>query len=338
MRAHRGAFGLVALVASSAAFSTSGALATGLIAAGWSAGAAVIARVGLAALVLTPPALVALSRRSRSGTRWSRRESVDTIAYGVVAVAVAQLCYFSAVPRLGVGVSLLLEYSGSVLVVLWTWLRHGHRPGGITLAGAALAVLGLVLVLDVAGRVHLDPVGVLYGLGAAVGLAVYYVLSASVPPAGPGREPVPPVVMAWGGTGVGALALVAATAAKFLPFRASTAPVPLHPGTVPWVVPVLGLALVAAAFAYVVGIVGVRLLGPRLSTFVGLTEVLFAILVAWALLGQLPTASQLGGGAVVVLGVALVRIGEERTREVTASDEDDSPKPVLERALAASGQ
>jgi hypothetical protein len=79
-----------------------------------------------------------------------------------------------------------------------------------------------------------------------------------------------------------------------------------------WLVPVIGLSLVAAAFAYVAGIGAARTLGAKLASFVGLTEVLFAVLVAWLLLGELPTGIQLLGGILIVAGVALVRIDELR--------------------------
>ena len=62
--------------------------------------------------------------------------------------------------------------------------------------------------------------------------------------------------------------------------------------------------------AYLTGIGAARLLGPKLSSFLGLTEVLFAVLFAWALLGQVPSALQLLGGAFIIAGVALVRLDE----------------------------
>jgi len=64
---------------------------------------------------------------------------------------------------------------------------------------------------------------------------------------------------------------------------------------------------VAAAIAYVTGVAAVRLLGSRVASFVGLTEVLFAVLFAWLLLSQTPTAVQAVGGLLVLAGVALVR-------------------------------
>jgi drug/metabolite transporter (DMT)-like permease len=314
--------GLALALISAAAFGTSGALAGSLIAVGWSPAAAVLVRVSLAALVLTVPALVALRGR------WHvlRGALRMVLAYGLVAVAGAQLAYFYAVSHLSVGVALLLEYQGIVLVVAWGWLRHGRRPRPLMLAGAGLALAGLALVLDVLGGVRLDGIGVLWGLAAAVGLAVYFVVASesgddtagASRPAVP-REPVPPLVLSCAGlwTGAAGLALAAATGA--LDLHATTAPVRLAGRSMSWLVPVLGLSLVAAALAYVVGTLGARLLGATLASFVGLTEVVFAVLFAWVLLGQLPTPVQLVGGLVVVAGIAVVRADELRRAPAAAA-------------------
>jgi drug/metabolite transporter (DMT)-like permease len=69
-----------------------------------------------------------------------------------------------------------------------------------------------------------------------------------------------------------------------------------------------------------------RALGSKLASFVGLTEVLFAVLFAWLLLGQLPTVVQLLGGALIVAGVAMVRIDE--LREGSEFDEPVVPTPA----------
>ena len=51
------------------------------------------------------------------------------VAFGVVAVAGTQLCYFAAVERLPVGIALLIEYLGPVLLVgLHLDPRRGVRP------------------------------------------------------------------------------------------------------------------------------------------------------------------------------------------------------------------
>jgi len=301
-----GGIGLGLALVSAAAFGTSGTFAASLLEAGWTPGAAVTTRVVLAALVLTVPALLLL-RGLPGGPRAALARGSRTLTvYGLAAVAGCQLAYFNAVETLSVAVALLLEYTGVLMVVGWLWLRHGLRPRRLTVAGAAVAVAGLALVLGVLGQADLDPVGVLWGLAAAVGLAVYFVLSARQ------EDALPPLVVAWGGLSVGGVALLAAGAVGVLPMAAPRTDVVLLDTELSWLVPVLGLALVAAALAYVSGIVGARLLGAKVASFVGLTEVLFAVAFAWLLLGQSLTAVQLLGGLLVLGGITLVRVDELR--------------------------
>src|SRR3954453_16302445 len=154
--------GLGLALLSAATFGTSGTFARSLIDAGWSAEAAVDVRIGIAAATLAVPALLALRGR------WAgaRRSSGWIGLFGLLAVAGAQVGFFNAVRYLPVGVALLLEYSGIVLVVLWMWLVHGDRPRRLTIAGAATALLGLVLVLvlNLTGAGRIEPLGVVWGL------------------------------------------------------------------------------------------------------------------------------------------------------------------------------
>jgi drug/metabolite transporter (DMT)-like permease len=304
--------GLGLAILSAATFGTSGTFASALIATGWTPGAAVTVRVSLAALVLTIPAVMQLRGR------WTllRANLPLIIAFGGFAVGVAQLCYFSAVEHLSVGVALLLEYSGVLLVVAWMWLRHHQRPNRLTIAGGVAAIFGLVLVLDLTGDQHVDAVGVMWGLFAAFGLASYFVISAGAAD-NTGSAALPPIVTAWAGLFVGGVVLGALGLVGVLPMHASTADVDLAGWQVSWLVPILGLSVVAAAIAYASGIGAARRLGARLASFVGLAEVLFAVLIAWLLLDQRPTALQAIGGVVVLGGIALVRAAE-RDRAVSA--------------------
>ena len=306
-----GGAGVLFAVLSAATFGTSGTFATSLIDAGWTPGASVTARISLAALILTVPAVIKL-RQGWPGLRaagpevW-RRSAALVGVYGVIAVAACQLCYFNAVERLSVGVALLLEYLAVLLVVVWLWMAHHQRPRRLTVIGSIASLGGLALVLDLTGSQHLDPIGVLWGLGGAVGCAVYFMLSAR------SEEALPPIVMAWGAMVVGAVALFVLGAAGAVSMRANFGDVEFASQTTSWLVPVIGLAFLSAAVAYVFGIAAARRLGPKLASFLGLTEVLFAVFFAWVVLGQLPASIQLAGGALIILGVTLVRIDEFRT-------------------------
>lgn len=312
--------GLGLALLSALTFATSGTFARSLIGAGWSAEAAVVVRVGVAALVLAAPA--AWSLRGK----WPvLRRNLRTIGlFGLLAVAGAQACFFNAVRYLPIGVALLLEYLGIILVVGWMWLVHRQRPRRLTVAGSMAALAGLVLVLDLSGAGGLAPVGAAWGLGAGVGLAAYFVVSAR------SDQYLPPVVLATAGMGVGAVVLAALGLVGVLPLRATFGDVEFAGQVVSWLVPVAGLSLVAAVVAYVAGIGAARMLGARLSSFVGLTEVLFAVLIAWLVIGELPTSMQLAGGVLIIVGVALVRLDEIRAAEpppppgAPARDADDA--------------
>lgn len=293
--------GLVIALLSAASFGLSGSLARSLLDLGWSPAAVVGVRITGAFVLLLVPCLVLLRRSGLPTLRQTGRMAV----YGVVAVALAQLCYFSAVQTLSVGVALLLEYLAPVLLIFWHWARSRRRPAGSVFGGAALALLGLVFVLDLRGGVSLDPVGVLWGLGAAVCLCAYFVLSE-----GGGRGgAVSPLLLTTVGTGVGGAVIFAAAGVGVLPLAARTGTTVLAGATVGWWLPVLLLVGVSAVLAYLTGIVAVRRLGSSVASFVSLAEVLFAVAFAVVLLGQQPSASQLVGGALVLAGIGVVQRG-----------------------------
>jgi drug/metabolite transporter (DMT)-like permease len=308
--------GLWLAVLSASSFGLSGSLASGLMDAGWTAGGAVVARVGLAALVLTVPALVAL------GGRWHllRAAAPVVVAYGVLAVGGAQFAYFNAVRHMDVGVALLIEYTAPVAVVCWLWVRHGQRPRRVTTVGAVVAAVGLVLVLDLLSGADLSAVGVVWALVAMVGAAVYFVLSAR-------ESALHPLVLAAAGLWLATVVLVLAGLTGLVPVAADTHAVAYGATTVPVWLPVLALGLVTAAVAYVSGIAASRRLGPRLASFVGLLEVLAGLAFAWLLLDQVPAPAQGLGGVLVLAGIVLVKLGEPAA--VGPDDSPaDSPAPV----------
>jgi drug/metabolite transporter (DMT)-like permease len=293
--------GVVLAVISAASFGMSGSLARGLLSTGWSPGAIVLARVGVAALFVAPFAVAAL----RGRWRMLRAQARQVLMYGVLAVAGAQFCYFSAVATMDVAPALLIEYTAPAAVVAWLWLRHGRRPRPLTFAGAGLAAVGLVLVLDLLSGADLAWSGVAWSLAAMVGATSYFLISADT---GTG---LPPLALAGSGLIVGTLALAALGLVGVLPLHATTLPTAYAIGTTPWWAPLLTLGVVTAALAYTTGIAASRRLGSQVASFVALLEVVAGVGFAWLLLNQLPGVAQLVGGILIIAGVIVVKLAEK---------------------------
>lgn len=283
-----------------ASFGLSGSLAKGLMELGWTAGSAVMVRVTIAALVLAIPGAIALKGR------WHllRSNIGPIVAYGIFAVAGAQLFYFMAVRTLDVGIAMLLEYLAPVAVVLYLWVRKGQRPSRVTGIGALIAAVGLMLLINIFGGGQISLVGIGWALGAMVGATVYFIISADT------SNPLPPITLAASGLTVAAAVLAVAAVIGFLPMGFGAGDVVFVSFAIPAWLAVAVLGVVTAAIAYVAGIAATRRLGARLGSFVALTEVLAATVFAWLLLGQVPAPIQIAGAALVLVGVVVVKLGE----------------------------
>lgn len=300
--------GLIFALLSAATFGVSGPFAKSLIESGWSPGGAVFARVAGGALVMMVIALA---------TQWPRLRQVSThtrtvLLYGVFAISGVQLCFFNAVQHLSVGVALLLEYLAPIIVIGWVWITKGARPSVQTLLGAAVALIGAAVVIDVFGSAEISAVGVAWGLAAAACLAVYFVISERA------DGDLHPVVLAASGLTVSAVVIGALGLVGVLPlqFSASNAVVADHSVNV-WL-PVVVLVLVSTVIAYLTGIAAITLLGPTIGSLVALTEVLCAVVAAWILVGESVTALQAVGGAAIIAGLVLARLGQVAPKQIPA--------------------
>src|SRR3546814_8895252 len=108
---------------------------------------------------------------------------------------------------------------------------------------------------------EVDAAGVLWGLGAATGLAAFFVISAD------DSTGLPPIAMASGGMVVAAITLGVAGSLGAMPMERGNGNVELAGVHLPWPVPVLGMGIVAAVFAYALGIAAARELGSKLAAF-----------------------------------------------------------------------
>ena len=288
--------GLILALASALAFSSSGPFIKPLLEAGWSLGAALLVRMGVAGLILSP----ALFRAVRRQRGFLRRHGMLIVAFGLMPVLGCQLFFFSAMQRMPVAVALLIQYLAPVMLVAFVWLRTRTAPSALVLWGSAVAIVGLVLVVDISGA-SFDLLGTLFALAAAVCVCAYFVISERA------GDDLPPLALAAGGLLTGAAIMAVLCVTGIMPFVGPAVSVVLAGVEVPWFVPLIWVAAIGTTLGYAMGVMAVPRIGSRVASFVGLSEVLFALGFAWIFLAEVPAPIQFAGGALILVGVVLVR-------------------------------
>jgi len=283
-------------IASAVGSSSSGPLAKALLEGGWSPLGVALVRCGLATLVLAVPGALVLRGRRKA----VRAASRGIVVLGVFGIAGCVVCYFNAVSRMPVAAALMIQYASPLLVLAWTSWRHRRFPAASTLAGAAVAMAGLVLVVGLVGDARPQVAGVLWACGGAACLATYFAASdvlSTLPPAG----------LAGLSLGISSIAVAVLAGTGLIPLTWAAHDVEVAGRPASWLVPLILLVLVSTVFAYTTSMASVGVLGARLASFVSLSELVAAVLIAWAVLGEVPRPVQLVGGGLIAVGVVLVR-------------------------------
>ena len=190
--------------------------------------------------------------------------------------------------------STLLANLASIFVTLAAWLLWKQRPSGLFLAGLALALLGVALL--VRASLGGSPTALLGdGLGVVTAMFyAWYLLS----------------VKGLRDRGAGTLGLMAATttitAVILLPVALASGEALLPATSTGWL-KLLGLAWISHAAGQGLIAYALALLPAGFASVGLLLQPVMAAVFAWMLLGEPLVALQIAGGAVVLAGIYLAR-------------------------------
>jgi inner membrane transporter RhtA len=232
----------------------------------------VLLRQGLAAAVLLAVARPGIAGRPRRDWRL-------VLVFGLVLAAM-NVCFYEAVARLPLGIAVTIELFGPL--GLAAALSRTAREWGYV----ALAVVGVVLLGGATH--HLDRIGVVFALAAAIGWASYILLSRRT-----GRS--------FDGVDGLALAMVVATVAV-APFGIATGGARLiQPGAL---ATGFAVAMLSAAIPFSLELHALRAVGPRTFGVVMSTSPAIAAAMGWAVLGESLGPLQAAAIACVVVASA----------------------------------
>ena len=217
------------------------------------------------------------------------------LLFGIGLVAV-NWAYYTAIDRIPVGVAISLQDTAPVMVLLGVAVVARRSPAGLLWVAALLTLLGAVLVSGAYdGLRGLDGFGVAAGFASAVAFAVY-LLSAEAAGARGGH---PATVLAGG------FVVASIVWGVLLPWwgwpidRLADPEIALR---------VLGVGLVGTLFPVLLVVNALRTLSAAVAGIAATTEPVFAVGLAWLLLGLSLGVVQLLGAGLVVAGVVLAQL------------------------------
>jgi drug/metabolite transporter (DMT)-like permease len=290
--------GTALIVLASVCFGASGPLVKPTMDAGLSPQQVASFRIAVAAVLLLAFTAIARPRALRL-----RKADLPILAgYGLIGVAAVQLLYFAAVSRIPIGVAMLLEFMAPILVALWVrFVRRVILPARMW-GGTALALVGLVMVAEVWDGLRLDALGLLFGIGAAVCAAAYFLTGehavAAVAPLG---------LVTWGMV-IGAVVTAVIAPPWSLPGDILASDADFAGGHVPVWALLVTCAVVSTAMAYVLSISSMQFLPSNVVSVIALCEPIVALTLAWLFVGQALTLVQIVGAVVLLTGATIVQL------------------------------
>lgn len=298
----RPALGLLAIAVTAALWGTVPIATKGV----YQVSAANALSIGLFRLTFSLPLLlpVVLYCTGRDDWRFSGRDAALLLLFSA-AMALYQICYFAAIPRVGVTVAALITLcTAPILVGFLSTVFLRERPGGRVLAAMVGAILGTVLLVgspQTAGEGTETVPGVALALGAALSFAVVALSGRAV--AGRYRD----LQLAAIGMAGGALFL--------LPFTLS-AGLTLDYSPAGWSL-LLYLGIVPTALGYLLFFYGLRYTTATVASTVNLLEPLTSTILARLLFDERLGPAGLLGAALLLGAMALLLRGTRKGTVVT---------------------
>src|SRR5436305_4373888 len=112
-----------------------------------------------------------------SSLRLRRSELPVIVALGVVGLALVQWSYFFAIHRVAIGIALVVQFVGPILVALWARFVYGEHVRARIWVALVLALTGLLLIVELWKTDRPDAAGLAAAAVAAVTYAAYILLA-----------------------------------------------------------------------------------------------------------------------------------------------------------------
>lgn len=281
-------------------FGANGSVSKVIIQAGFSAMQLTQMRV-LGAAVISGLVLLVLDRRS---FRLERRQWPVVIFLGVVGVAMLQVTYALAIALLPVGIALLLEYLAVLIVALVAFFFFKEKVRLRLWVAIGVVMMGLVIVAEIWAST-LNPTGVMWGLLAAITLAIYFLVGEKQ------LKTISPLALSFWTMSVATVFWLPLSGWWQLEPSNFTTLAALGPEPDSAMVPLWVLLtwnVVLGSFApFLLSLSALKRLSATAAGIVATSEIAFAFVTAWLWLHEALSLLQAIGASIVLSGIVIAQ-------------------------------
>ena len=259
-------------------------------------------RAGFAALALGVYLLIF----KRQAFRLRLRDFWCFIGTGVLSLLFFNWSFFSAISETGIAVAAVLLYTAPAFVTVMSIPLFKESPGRLGVAVLVLTLIGCALVSGIVGVTSISAMGLVYGLGAGFGYALYTIFGRYA--LNRGYAPLTISFYTFTLAAIGSLPFVARTS---LPHAVASPQF--------WVY-ALGIGVLGCLLPYLLYTKGMEGVTGAVASMTATVEPVVAVLFGVLLYREVVTLPQWVGVAMVLVGVVLLsrpkKAGEEVNYEL----------------------
>jgi drug/metabolite transporter (DMT)-like permease len=281
-------------------FGANGSVSKVIIQAGFSAMQLTQMRV-LGAALISGLVLLIIDKKS---FRLPPKQWPVVVVLGVVGVAMLQVTYALAIELLPVGIALLLEYLAVLLVALVAFFVFKEKVRLRLWVAIAFVMAGLVVVAEIWAST-LNPVGVMWGLLAAITLATYFLVGEKQ------LKTISPLALAFWTMTIAAVFWLPFSGWWELDASSFTTLAPLGSEPDSALVPLWALLawnVVLGSFTpFLLSLSALKRLSATAAGIVATSEIAFAFVTAWLWLQESLSLLQVVGASIVLGGIVIAQ-------------------------------
>lgn len=230
----------------------------------------------------------------------SKKQILTFFLLGSVLYTLQSSFYFSSIKYIPASLAALILYLYPVFVAILSFFVNKEKLTKFIIISTIISLFGIILVLG-SPTGHLNLLGILLALGAAVIYSIYIIIGGRV------TLQVPPFITS---------AFIAMFAAiSFLLVGLTTNTLQFHFSLVGWL-SILCISIISSVISMASFFAGIKLVGPTKGAILSMIEPVITILFSTILLHENMKILQLLGGAIVLIGAALVVITSEKKKMI----------------------